>query len=79
MYFLRMITGVRNVASPSFGPEPITVQLLEIVLTTLVVQDGGMVSCGCRCLLIIYRGTSVLCGVSFVSVVDPSVLYMYVT
>jgi len=39
--------------------------------TTLVVQDSGMVSCGCRCLLIIYRGTSVLlCGVSLISVVE---------
>jgi hypothetical protein len=80
MYFLPTTTGVRNVASPSYGPEPITGRLLQIVLTTLVVQDGGMVSCGCRRLLIIYCGTFVLlCGVSFISVVDPSVLYMYVT
>jgi hypothetical protein len=80
MYFLPMTTGVSNVANPSFGPEPNTGRLFQIVLTTHVVQYGGMVSCGCSCLLIIYCGTFVLlCGVSFVSVVDPSVLYMYVT
>jgi hypothetical protein len=78
MYFLPMTTGVRNVASPSFGPEPIIGRLLQIVLTTLVVQDGGMVSCGCRCLLIIYRGTFILlCGVSIISVVELSVIYVY--
>jgi hypothetical protein len=61
------------------GPEPITGRLLQIVLITLLIQDRGMVSCGCRCLLIIYCGTSVfLCGISLISVVDPSVLYMYV-
>jgi hypothetical protein len=40
--------------------------------TTLVVQDGGILTCACSCLLIVYRGTSVLlCGVSFISVVEP--------
>jgi hypothetical protein len=80
MYFLPMTIGVRNVASPNFGAEPITARLPQIVLTTLLVQDGGMVTCDCRCLLIIYCGTFILlCGVSYISVVDPSVLYMYVT
>jgi hypothetical protein len=31
MYFLPMTTGVSNIASPSFGPEPITGWLLQIV------------------------------------------------
>jgi len=31
MYFLPMATCVSNVASPSFGPEPITERLLQIV------------------------------------------------
>jgi hypothetical protein len=64
---LPMITGVSNVASPSCAE-----RLLQIVLTTRVVQDGGMVSSVCRCLLIIYRGTCVLlCGVNLISVVEP--------
>ena len=43
-----------------------------------VVQDGGMLICGCMCVLIIYRRTSVLlCGVSFISVVEPQ-CFIYV-
>jgi len=63
----------------SFGPEPITGRLLQIVLTTFVVQVGCRLICGCRCVLIIYRGTSVLlCGVSFISVVEQQCLiYVY--
>jgi hypothetical protein len=34
MYFLPMTTGVSNVASHSFGPEPITGRLLKIVRNT---------------------------------------------
>jgi hypothetical protein len=37
MYFLPMTAGVRNVASRSCAG-----LLLQIILTTLVVQDGGM-------------------------------------
>jgi hypothetical protein len=34
MYFLLMTTGFSNVARPSFGPEPITGRLLQIVPRT---------------------------------------------
>jgi hypothetical protein len=59
MYFLLMTTGVRNVASPSFGPEPIAGWLLQIVWNTLSVWFAG------HCMLKICEVKSVLAGVSW--------------
>jgi hypothetical protein len=56
-----------------FGPEPITGRLVQIVPNTLV--ESYRLICACRCVFEIYRGTSVyVCGVSFISVVEPQCL-----